>query len=421
MTCQRSTCYLSIAVLIASVGSSIGDCDERIPRPLVFVDDPAVSATVEELKPDWNVSVNVNGERREIARSEYVLWGAYTDNDRSSQILLADDTVLVGDIVRIEDTSVTIASRLWGEVRLDRQLVRCCFISPPADPLARDRGWQSLRVREPADRVLLLNRDSLVGKLLPTTERNGGGLFGLVSLGIALSDTAPATQVPLEEINAINFQASPERESRSECLLGFHDGSLVASSMLTRDESGMTYITTAAGASLQLHTDELLKHLEFIQPRNETIDYLSDLPALGYKFFPYLELAWPLGISTNTLGGKLRSAGHVVFQGIGMHSTSRVAYDLDRRYRRFEAELALDDHAQRQGSVVYRVLVERENESGQPAWNLAFTSPIINGSGPPLAITLDVNDATHLALVVEAADRADTCDYANWLNARLVR
>jgi len=36
-------------------------------------------------------------------------------------------------------------------------------------------------------------------------------------------------------------------------------------------------------------------------------------------------------------------------------------------------------------------------------------------------MSLDVNGATRLALVVEMADRVDARDYANWLNARLLR
>jgi hypothetical protein len=406
---------------LASAYSSIGDCAERLPQPLLLVGEAAITATVEELRTDWGIVVSRDGERKELKRSDYVLWGAYSDEGRSSQVLLTDGTVLVGEIVRIEDLSVTIASRLWGELRLDRQMVRAWCLLPQSDPLARDREQRLLQSPEPIDRVLLLNRDALAGKLLPTTERDGGGLFGLVSIGIALSDAAPATSVLIDEVRAITFQASPTRESHAECLLGFRDGSLVPASMLTVANSEVTQITTVAGASLQLRTDELLKNLTFIQPQNETVTYLSDLPAVGYKFLPFLELDWPLGIATNTLGGRLRSGGKIIFTGLGMHSVSRVAYTLDRQYRRLEAELALDEHAKRQGSVIYRVLVERDNELGQSAWSLAFTSPIIRGGDPPLSMSLDVNGATRLALVVEMADRVDTRDYANWLNARLLR
>jgi hypothetical protein len=300
-------------------------------------------------------------------------------------------------------------------------LVRAGLQLPTADPLERDRQWQLLQEPRSADRVLLLNGDVMTGKLLPSTERDSGGLFGLASIGIELSGSSEKTPVRMEEVRAITFPAPTERAAQPECLLGFRDGSLVAAAKLQPAEPDRTRITTVAGASLELRMDDFRENLTFIQPRHERVIYLSDLPAVGYKSLPFLTLDWPLGIATNTLGGRLRAGGNVIFQGLGMHSASRVAYDLDRKYRRFEAELALDDHAGRQGSVIYRVLVERENDAGEPKWNVAFTSPIIRGGDSPLSVAVDVTDATRIALVVEMADRADTRDYANWLNARLLR
>ncbi len=410
-----------VVAVIASLCAAIGVCDEADSRRLLVVDGAAVAATIEELKPDWSIAVRVEGEQKTIERSGYVLWGDYADQDRSAQVLLADGTVLVGNLGRIAAESITIASRLWGDLKVDRRLVRACLLQPSTNPLERDRQWQSLQETRSADRVLLLYGDAVAGRLLPTTERDGGGLFGLVSIGVELPSSGSATPIQLDEVRAITFQTPADRAAQAECLLGFRDGTLLAASKLTRTEPDRTQITTAAGAPLPFRTDAFREHLTFIQPRNEAVDYLSDLPAVGYKSLPFLALDWPLGVATNALGGRLRAGGNVIFKGLGMHSASRVAYDLDRQYRRFETELALDDHAQRQGSVVYRVLVERDDESGQSSWSLAFTSPIIRGGDTPLSIAVDVTEATRLALVVEMADRVDTRDYADWLNARLVR
>jgi len=421
MTLTSRNRLLHVIALIASAFASVGACDEQDARTLLVVDGAAVPVTLDELKPDWNMAVRVAGERKEVARSDYVLWGDYSDQDRSSQVLLTDGTVLVGDIARIEAESVSIASKLWGELHIDRRLVQAGLMLPAADPLERDSQRQLLQESESADRVLLLNGDAIAGRLLPTTERDGGGLFGLVSIRVELPSSGSSTLVRLEEVRAITFQAATARAAQAECLLGFRDGSLVAAAKLTRAEPDLARITTVAGALLKLRNDAFQQNLTFIQPHNERVNFLSDLPAVGYKSLPFLTMDWPLGVATNTLGGRLRAGGNVIFKGLGMHSASRVAYDLDRKYRRFEAELALDDHARRQGSVVYRALVERDNGMGQPTWELVFTSPIIRGGDTPLPIALDVTGATRLALVVEMADRTDTRDYANWLNARLLR
>lgn len=411
---------LYIVALVASGYVATGNSNEKQLRSLVMSDGVTVAATIEALRSDWSIEVSAEGVTKSITATEYTLWGTYSDDDRSSQVLLTDDTVIVGDIVRIEDESVTLASRLWGDVRIDRRLVRACLVLPAADPLDRDRQWRSLRDDQAADRVALVSNDAISGRLLPTTERDGGGLFGLVSIGIELPGGEVTTSVNVEEISAISFRHRAPSASPTNCVLGFNDGSLISASRLTRSESGLTEIVTASGASLQLSSDAIRERLTLLQPRNERVAYLSDLPAVGFKSIPFLQLEWPLGIATNTLGGRLRNDGKIVLKGLGMHSTSRVAYNLDGNYQSFQADLALDDHAGDQGSVVYRVLVERTDESGAATWKLDFTSPIVRGGEPSLPVALDITGATRMALIVEMADRVDTRDYANWLHARVV-
>jgi hypothetical protein len=151
--------------------------------------------------------------------------------------------------------------------------------------------------------------------------------------------------------------------------------------------------------------------------------WLSDLPHLGYKHIPFVSVERPLGIDQSILGSRLRHgrAGpeqkEAVFRkGLGMPSASRVAYDV-AGYRRFEAELAIDEHACAKGSVVFKVLLEAS--SGE--WQTAQESPIIRGGDMPLPISIDLRSAARMALLVEFAERGDECDYANWLHARLVK
>ena len=109
--------------------------------------------------------------------------------------------------------------------------------------------------------------------------------------------------------------------------------------------------------------------------------------------------------------------GVIYDKGLGMHSPSRVVYRLDGQYVRFAAELAIDDRAGDQGSVVFRIF----SEAGQGTWNEVFTSRVVRGGEAPVPISVDIRQARHIALVVEQADRGDQLDRANWLDARLVR
>ena len=97
-------------------------------------------------------------------------------------------------------------------------------------------------------------------------------------------------------------------------------------------------------------------------------------------------------------------------------SACRLALDV-AGYRKFAAELAIDQAAGLSGSVVFKVLVD----SGSGQWKPASESAILRGGDAPLPISVDLQGASRLALLVEFADRGDECDYANWLNARLIR
>ena len=104
-------------------------------------------------------------------------------------------------------------------------------------------------------------------------------------------------------------------------------------------------------------------------------------------------------------------------KGVGMHSTSRLAYRLTGEHRQFAAELAVDDLAGRRGSVQFRVYLAGANGK----WTRAFETDVIRGGQSPVPIFVDVTDAQAIALIVDFADYGDQLDYANWLSARLVK
>ena len=103
-------------------------------------------------------------------------------------------------------------------------------------------------------------------------------------------------------------------------------------------------------------------------------------------------------------------------RGLGMHSASRLAYDVPSGWNRLEADIALDDAAGLEGSAIFKVVVEN---GGQ--WQAAYESPIVRGGDAPLPVKIDLKGVTRAALLVEYADRGDVLDHANWLNVRLVK
>jgi hypothetical protein len=98
-----------------------------------------------------------------------------------------------------------------------------------------------------------------------------------------------------------------------------------------------------------------------------------------------------------------------------MHSTSRLAYELDREYQTFAAELALDDAAGARGSAICRVFVAGDDG----AFRSAYESPVLRGGEAPVSVSVDLTEVKRLALIVDFAERGDELDHVNWLNARL--
>ena len=93
-----------------------------------------------------------------------------------------------------------------------------------------------------------------------------------------------------------------------------------------------------------------------------------------------------------------------------MHSAARLTYTLDGSYRRFQAEMGIDDTTAGRGSIRGRIYVDGRQQ---------YASETIRGGQPPVPLRLDVGGASRIALVGDFADYGDVLDCANWLNAHL--
>ena len=154
-----------------------------------------------------------------------------------------------------------------------------------------------------------------------------------------------------------------------------------------------------------------------IMPLGGQVTYLSDLTASGYRFISYLDLTWNYRADRSVEGNPLRAENHLYLKGLGMHSASRLTYDLDQPYRRFDAKLAVDDETAGRGSVIGRVFVD----PGDGKWEPRFESPVVRGGMPSLPVSVDLQGAKRISLLVDFGDRGDQQDHADWIGARLVK
>jgi hypothetical protein len=98
-------------------------------------------------------------------------------------------------------------------------------------------------------------------------------------------------------------------------------------------------------------------------------------------------------------------------RGLGVHAASRLTYDLDGRYDRFSSWVGLDDQSS-SGSVRFEVWVDGER---------VYLSPTKRASSASSFVSVDVDGAQTIELVVTDAGDGTTGDLADWAEARLHR
>jgi len=375
-------------------------------------------ARVTAIDKDWNVVFDLAGSRRVLRAADLVHWGAYQDSCDGTQILLTNGSLLMAEVLDIADDRLTVYGDPWGQTRLPLSLVRGVIFNPPVAPFERDRLHDKIASATGGeDRLLLENGDEVTGVVAAVREPSGADPDD--TMCISISTEGREVDISVDRTAAVVFNPAlidAPKTRGFHCLLGFRDGSLL---VVENTESDDAFVRFSLPGSIELEADSetVWGELALLRPFGERVTYLSDLQPLGYKHVTFLARRWSFRADRNVLDGRLRNAGRVFAKGLGMHSTSRLAYDLAGRYREFQAELALDDGAGLGGSVAFRVLLP--DSSGM--WAQAYASPIVRGSAEPIPATVDVTGVRRMALIVDSAERGDVLDYANWLNARLIK
>jgi hypothetical protein len=408
--------------------------DEPLPLAYPVRGEPFPGKLV-DIDPDWNISLAADEKVRVLARADLALWGSYRDASTGPQLILADGSVIVADVLDLGMENVTLGDAsglgrvLWNESAIPLRQLTAILYQPSADPLERDKQLEKLPSGDrKEDQVWLTSGEVISGRAL-SLPRYGRFLPPAPPpqaevLRLSRRGSAEPLSIPLSKVAALVFSAaqSPATKSRSAAWLGLKDGSLLAARKVAAEKDQVTVELHGGGVlkSFQETGDDAAPtfwdQVTLLQTTSPSVAWLSDLPAPSYKHIPFTSLEWPLGVDRNVLGGRLRCGENVALRGLGMHSASRIAFDL-KGEQRFEALFALDDQAGTRGSVIGKVLLE--TEPGK--WATVWESPVVHGGDAPLPVSIPLTGARRLALLVEFADRGDEWDHANWLNARLVR
>jgi hypothetical protein len=396
---------LLLLLLFASLGYAAPPAalPEAVP-----VDGSPFKARLIGIDANWGLTfegATESAKPKQMAAGDLCWWGRFVEPRGQTQILLVDGTLIAADVADMNKERALLDWNAGGSVKLPLEIVAGIVFHPPADPQSADALLAKLPAAGgDADRLLLVNGDSI-----------GGELLSLADDTVHIRTAAGELKVRTDKIAAVAMNsalAAKPHLASARAWLGLGDGSRLLVSSLVLD-GAKAQATLAAGPQIALSAEDLCA----LQPLGGRTVYLSDLKPASYQYIPLLDLTWPYHADRNVLGTQLRAAGRLYAKGLGMHSASRLTYLLDKPYRVFAAETAIDDQTAGHGSVVFRVYTD----DGSGKWQLKYDGPIIRAGAVPLPISVDLTGAKRLSLLVNFGDQGDVQGHADWLDARLLK
>jgi hypothetical protein len=376
------------------------------PFDLHTADGTIASGPLEQVGKDWSVSLG-GGKPIQAKGSEIVALRQANKPlppaPREERILFNNGDQLPGTPLRLNGERLLFKARVGTdqELTLPLSAVTLVWFTAPegmGDGLRR-RLASGQRKR---DTAFLKNGDVLEGTLAALDP-------GMIQLG---NPGGKEIKIARDKIAALALSTELSRVLRPKGIYGklvlANGGRL---SLLSGEVDGSTLVgKTLFGATIRLPVKEIVA----LDLCGGCAVYLSDLKPQSYEHMPYLGVRWPYTRDASVAGNALCVGGSTYDKGIGMHSQSRLTFDLGGSYRWFEAVLGLDERTGREGSVAIQVLVDGRRIDLPGAAELT-------GVSKPLSVRVPVAGARELTLIVLFGRHGDVQDHVDWADARLIK
>jgi len=326
-------------------------------------------------------------------------------------------TALVGDDVRIalvggdvllgriadgpsDADLVAVRTSAYGSVNVPLNLIAGLDTTRAALPTFADSvGWLDSPKSGLAmeDRVLLTNADVV-----------RGFVTGLDADGLSIDNGSGEARLPHRLIVAVRFAslAEPPEDGPRAIVTCPASGRLTLTDL---DWSGWRLRGRWRGAvDIEVDARDVTR-VDFAGGRWE---WLSDHTPISVEQVPMLSLSWTPQVDRNVLGGPLRVAGENFEHGIGVHSRSRLTFDLQGRYREFVTLLGIDDDSGPFADVDVFIRVDGDQKYGEQGVRRGRLY------GP---VRLDVTDAKRIELGVDFGKAGGIQDRFDWIEPALIK
>ena len=310
------------------------------------------------------------------------------------------DRLARGVIGPAGETTLEIQSSPLGTLAIPLDSILGLVLAPPLDADAAFALESRVRDEPRSTEVLWLANG----------DRVAGGLLGLNDKTVLFQPPSGKVELDRSGVVALGFDpklVSYPKPSGPYLDLTFVDGSRLGVSSIQL-EGNQVLATTRFGQAIKLPVGELAE----VHALGSPIVYLSDLDPAGTKYVGYLGPVREVRRDRSVDGQPLRLAGKIYDRGLGTQSRSYLVYRLEPGVKRFQALVGLDDRAGPLGSVVFRVVVDKQER---------IATPPMSARDAPHPLDLDVAGAKTLVLITDFGDRGEVRDHADWVEARLIR
>ncbi len=252
--------------------------------------------------------------------------------------------------------------------------------------------------------------------LLRTGDILRGGLDGLTPGGVRFQPAdRPSEVVPLARVAALAFDPTLARVRKvkpAHARVTLADGSRLTLTQVAGDADAINGVTPY-GPRVRLPWAEVVA----LDVLNGKATALGDLTPKSAEVTAFTGLAWPWRTDRSARGAPLRlrdEFGVSTFdRGLGLHSRTRLTYDLAGKYRRFEAWVGLDAASGRRGSADVTLLLD-----GKPAGPESLRR--LTAATGTVAVVLGTAGVKELTLLVDYGPGGDAQDDVNFADARLI-
>ena len=320
--------------------------------------------------------------------------------ETAGTLFLATGGRVRGRITASDKTGVTFESSLWGRatIAFDRLLA---YLPPrPEAPPEKHKALvdELLAGTGKQDLVYLANGDRMPG------------VIEMLSPGqVIVSGALGRREYTGAEVTAIAFSRDHLQRRLPETVytvLTLADGSVLAARI--KSMSGGTFTLEAlAGFDLTLRAERLSR----LQVRNGRVVWLSEVEPARVSYVPYYNRVWPMRRNLSVWGRPLTIRGQTFASGLGLASRTTLAYRLDGKFDRLEAQAGIDDETGGKGRATLTVITD-----GRRAVNRALT-----GGQPAAALNVPLADVKELLIIVDFGDDTDIGDHVDLGGARLIR